>query len=86
MKFVRLSTKYFQFFFATIVLFNLIFTKKPEKSEADKLKEKINPMPKKTSYEKMLKNIEFLEIEKNQKFSVAKKDMKVKTKNLKFKI
>merc|ERR1711957_18049 len=77
---VRLSTKYVKFLFATVVLLNIIFSKKPEqKSETDKLKEKITPLPKNTSYEKMLKNIDFLKIEKDQKdqkFSVAERDIK----------
>merc|ERR1711957_417005 len=77
---VRLSTKCVKFLFAAEVLLNIIFSKKPEqKSETDKLKEKITPLHKNTNYEKMLKNIDFLKIEKDQKdqkFSVAERDIK----------
>merc|ERR1711957_467614 len=76
---MKFTTKYFKFFFAALVLLNIIFSKKQEKNEADKLKEKITPLAKNTSYEKKLTNIEFLKIEKDQKdhkFSVAKKDIK----------
>lgn len=82
MKFVSLSkiTKNKIFFivaFTCLILLNSYSTKKPEKNETDKLKEKINTTAKKTPFEKMLKNIEFVEIEKDQKFSVAKRDIKV---------
>ena len=84
MKFVsiKFSTLKFLKFFVTLIVILLNTTTtisaQPQKSETDKLKEKINPIEKKTTYEKMLKNIDFIQMEKNKKFSIAKRDIKVK--------
>lgn len=87
MKFVRINTKNLKFFFFALISLNLIFAKNPntsnnQKTEAEKLREKIKPIKDKTPYEKMLNNIEFLQYDKSQKFSVAKRDIKVKNKKI----
>ncbi len=92
MKFVSLkfsTKKILKFFLTLMIIFiniNITFSNKQKKNESEKLKEKFNPIPveKKTPYEKILKNMEFqfLKTEKNEKFSVANRDIKVK-KNLK---